>query len=126
MRPPVPVALAVSACLVLVGCGGDEIFPRGEFVSQVTARGVTKSVAECTYDKIVKDDAVMEDIRKADGPNDNISSRTDEKMSHVIAECILAADKPSTTKKPTTTTTVKKKRSSDDDDRTTTTRKARN
>ncbi|MFN8052933.1 MAG: hypothetical protein U0Q22_15920 [Acidimicrobiales bacterium] len=115
MRPPAVVSalvvLVVTVCTA-TGCSGDDVFPRDQFVREVTKGGVDKSVAECTYDNIKSDKAIMADLVKADGPNDNISAKTDEKMSRVIARCLLSvdADTTTTTKKPSRTTTTAKKR----------------
>ena len=125
MRIPAVAVALVALTFPLAACSGDDEFPRAEFVTQVTKGGVDKAVAECTYDNIKSDKAIMADLVKADGPNDNISARTDEKMSRVVARCLLAVDAErsatTTTEKPKAgkTTTTEKKSSKT----TTTTRK---
>ena len=85
------VSFVCAAALLTGGCGGDDVFPKAEFVEQVTANGVSEPVADCTYDRMKSDTAVMDDIVKADGPNSKISAATDEKLSRIIAQCLLAA-----------------------------------
>jgi len=102
MRLIAMVSFVCAAALLTGGCGGDDIFPKAEFVEQVTANGVTEPVATCTYDRMKADKAVMDDIVKADGPNSKISAKTDEKLSRIIAQCLLAAQND---RNDTTTTT---------------------
>ena len=49
------LTIATAMVLAAPACGGDDVFPRDDFVRQVTANGVTREVAECTYDGIVDD-----------------------------------------------------------------------
>lgn len=117
MRPnPTPtrvaiLTIALSAVLAVPACGGDDIFPRDEFVQQVTAKGVTREVADCTYDGIVDDQRIMDELNRTGGPNSEISAAVDERMSKVIARCLLEAEpaEPSgsseSPRRSTTTTT---------------------
>ena len=94
----VPNLLAVTALamasLLASACSDDDPFPRDEFVEQVTGErgGVTEEVANCTYDGIDGDAQIMEDLKRADGPNDKITANTDEKLSKIIARCLLDAE----------------------------------
>lgn len=104
-------ASVVALSLGATGCGGDETFPRAEFVKQVQANGVTKPVAECTYDRIESDDAIMQELIRADGPNPKISEEISEKMSKVLARCLLAVEDGASTTDPKTTETTTKPKS---------------
>jgi len=94
----------VVACTVLAApaCGGSDAFPKDEFVKQVTAGGVTRPIAVCTYDNIKSDQTIMDDLKRAGGPNDNVTSKTADRLAHVIATCLVGTD-------ATTTTTTKKR-----------------
>ncbi len=108
MRPlPRFSVAAFGVALVLVGsaCGDDDIFPRDEFVSQVVEMGVTEPVANCAYDQIKGNKSIMAELRRAGGPNSNISSKVTDEMAPILARCLLAAEKDA--KSSTTTTTEK-------------------
>ena len=112
MRTLAAPLLLAALSLVAGACGGEDTFPRDEFVRQVTAGGVTKDVANCTYDGIRKDKKVMADLIKADGPTDEISVTTDQTLSKVIARCLLESDTTgdSTSKDTEKSTTTTEKR----------------
>jgi len=119
--------LAVTLALVTAtACGGDDLYPRDEFVEQTTANGVTRSVAECTYDQIKGNKAIMAELNRTGGPNPDISQKVDSQLSKILARCILAEneDPPSSTTTTTgkrSTTTTSEKRSTTTTRRTTTT-----
>ena len=118
------LAAAIAAALLLSGCGGDEAFPKDEFVKQTTASGITKPVAECAYDQIKDNAAINQELDRAGGPNPNISEKVSGELSTILARCLLAADEaanPTTTTKPTSKSTTTEKTSSSD--RSTTTKK---
>lgn len=119
MRPltaPRSLVVAIAATLLLTGCGGDEAYPKDEFVKQTTASGITKPVAECAYDQIKDDKAINKELDRAGGPNPNISEKVSGQLSTILARCLLAADEAAnpttTTGKPTSKTTTTKKSSS--------------
>lgn len=91
-----PSALLVATVLLAgTGCGEEDTFPRDDFVKIVSENGLKPSVAECAYDKIKSDAKAMADITEADGPNDKISSSTDEKLQEILVDCLAAAQKSS-------------------------------
>lgn len=65
--PPSPRRCALTSAFLLSGCGGDEAFPKDEFVKQTTASGITKPVAECAYDQI-NNTAINKELDRAGGP----------------------------------------------------------
>ena len=115
------LAAAIAAALLLSGCGGDEAFPKDEFVKQTTASGITKPVAECAYDQIKDNAAINQELDRAGGPNPNISEKVSGELSTILARCLLAADEAAnpTTTKPTSTSTTTEKTSSSDKSTTT-------
>lgn len=128
MRPftsPRVLAVALASAFLLSGCGGDEAFPKDEFVKQTTASGITKPVAECAYDQIKDNAAINKELDRAGGPNPNISEKVSGELSTILARCLLAADEAAnpttTTAKPTSKSTTTEKTSSSD--KTTTTKK---
>lgn len=108
MRPLPAFRLALvglAAALPLASCGGDDLFPRDEFVAQTTANGITKPVAECAYDQIKSNRDIMKELNRTGGPNPDISEKVSDKLSTILARCLLAEEgDPSVT-----TTTTKKK-----------------
>lgn len=98
------LTIATAMVLAAPACGGDDVFPRDDFVRQVTANGVTREVAECTYDGIVDDRRIMDELNRTGGPNSEISAAVDERMSKVIARCFLEAEPDESPRRSTTTT----------------------
>lgn len=94
------VALALGGT---TACGGDDVFPRDEFVRQVQANGVTAPVAECTYDRVESNDLIMRELIRADGPNPKISEAASDQLSKILARCLLAAEDGKGPDSPTTT-----------------------
>lgn len=105
MRPALS-AILITPVLLLSACGGDDdTFPKDEFVDMVTANGVTEEVATCTYDAIVDDADIMEDLKRAGGPTNEISSKSAERLSRVIAACLLGLEVDDVDNLGATTTT---------------------
>ena len=111
--------LALAAALTASGCGGDEVFPREDFVKQVSANGLAAPVAECAYDQIKDNETIMKELVRTGGPNDSISEKVSGELTPILARCLVAYEDE---KSGTTTTTPTTKKSSSSD-RTTTTRK---
>lgn len=93
MRKIPSVLLLATVLLAGTSCGEDDTFPKDDFVKIVSEKGLKPSVAECAYDKIKSDSKAMADITAADGPNDKISSATDEKLQTILVECLADAQK---------------------------------
>ena len=107
MRPQLALrslVIGVTATLALTACGGDDVFPRDEFVQQTVARGIKKPVAECTYDQIRSNTTIMKELNRAGGPNSNISEKVSDQLGTILARCLLAEEDQGTT---TTTPTSK-------------------
>ncbi|MEZ5322993.1 MAG: hypothetical protein R2698_13150 [Microthrixaceae bacterium] len=106
-RPLRAVALAlVTAVAVSLGaCGGTPTFDRSEFVKEMVARGVKPSLANCAYDGIARDEKVQADLVEAGGPTKRIPEATSDKLSRVMADCIIAASKQPSKSAPRSSTT---------------------
>lgn len=105
-------ALVVAGLVLLGGCSGDDVFPRDEFIKQTVANGIKKPVAECAYDHIKGNKAIMAELNRTGGPNTEISEKVSGELSTILARCLLAAENDGATTSPTTTakrsTTTKK------------------
>lgn len=101
---------AALATLSVSACGGDDLFPRDEFVEQTMASGITQPVAECAYDRIKTNTAIMKELNRTGGPNPDISEKVSAELSTILARCLLAAEdaeSATTTTDKTSTTTEK-------------------
>lgn len=90
IAPVIVAALGLGA-----GCGGDDVFPEEEFVTKLVEQGIERPVGECVYSAIEKDRAVMADVVRAGGPDDDITDKTANKMSRILARCLLGANSDS-------------------------------
>jgi hypothetical protein len=93
------LALSVAA---MTSCG-DDVPSKADFaneIGKVTNGRVTPDLAGCVYDKLQDDTALL---RRAIATPD-LSKDEDDKMTKLLAQCVLARD-TSNSKKNTTTTT---------------------
>jgi hypothetical protein len=91
-RRHVACVLFSASAVLLAGCGSSDAFPRDQFVKAVTAPGISKPVAECVYDKLVKDTETMQSVTDNGGPDGTLPSKTEEKLARFLRDCLLAAE----------------------------------
>jgi hypothetical protein len=94
------LALSVAA---MTSCG-DDVPSKADFTTQigkVTGGRVTPELAGCVYDRLQKDQPAL--LRRAIATPD-LSHAEEDKMSKLLAQCILDRDSTTTTKRTTTTT----------------------
>jgi hypothetical protein len=105
-RSAFAAALTIGLAAAGTACGTEETFPEAEFVKALEAPGISKSVATCVYAQVKGDAKVMQDIVDANGPTDDVSTKTSNKLAGFLADCIgkEAEKEPAATS--TTTTSV--------------------
>lgn len=120
-RSAFAAALTIGLAAAGTACGTEETFPEAEFVKALEAPGISKSVATCVYAQVKGDAKVMQDIVDANGPTDDVSTKTSNKLAGFLADCIgkEAEKEPAATS--TTTTSVADETSSPTDEPTSTT-----
>ena len=85
------------------------------------APGISKSVATCVYAQVKGDAKVMQDIVDANGPTDDVSTKTSNKLAGFLADCIGKEAEKESAATSTTTTSVADETSSPTDEPTSTT-----
>ena len=108
-RSAFAAALTIGLAAAGTACGTEETFPEAEFVKALEAPGISKSVATCVYAQVKGDAKVMQDIVDANGPTDDVSTKTSNKLAGFLADCIgKEAEKESAA-----TSTTRKRNSTD-------------
>ncbi|HMS12779.1 MAG: hypothetical protein V9E99_18465 [Microthrixaceae bacterium] len=120
-RSAFAAALTIGLAAAGTACGTEETFPEAEFVKALEAPGISKSVATCVYAQVKGDAKVMQDIVDANGPTDDVSTKTSNKLAGFLADCIGKEAEKESAATSTTTTSVADETSSPTDEPTSTT-----
>lgn len=120
-RSAFAAALTIGLAAAGTACGTEETFPEAEFVKALEAPGISKSVATCVYAQVKGDAKVMQDIVDANGPTDDVSTKTSNKLAGFLADCIGKEAEKESAVTSTTTTSVADETSSPTDEPTSTT-----
>lgn len=120
-RSAFAAALTIGLAAAGTACGTEETFPEAEFVKALEAPGISKSVAACVYAQVKGDAKVMQDIVDANGPTDDVSTKTSNKLAGFLADCIGKEAEKESAATSTTTTSVADETSSPTDEPTSTT-----
>lgn len=105
-RSAFAAALTIGLAAAGTACGTEETFPEAEFVKALEAPGISKSVATCVYAQVKGDAKVMQDIVDANGPTDDVSTKTSNKLAGFLADCIGKEAEKESAATSTTTTSV--------------------
>jgi hypothetical protein len=98
----VGLGFAVVVSLAAISSCGSDVPSKADFateIGKVTGGRVSPDLAGCVYDKLQNDTALL---RRAIATPD-LSKDEDDKMTKLLAQCVLARDS-SSSKKTTTTT----------------------
>lgn len=106
VRPRRTAAVAIAAvALVLVGCGGPDAPSKADYVSKIrsiTDPPLDRSLAECTYDKVVSDPVLLEASLKDSSVK--LPSDVSRQLSRRLRECVEDQRPTSTSPRSSTTT----------------------